>query len=503
MSQLANKETPEERPDALFRAAQKFQARPAFYMGLVAVALIAALGVQVATSLDQDSGEDHFSPVWGAYVEARNRVAQNQPANAELARLDEAVEDAKGSNAEASALWLSAIAQYGSAYTREKLSHNDRKPYLEAAQSALTTLREKRFDQFYFPPAQKQFFTTGGEPPVEDMLKRVSDDLAWSKQNSKENPEPDAAPIAVLRTDAGDIRVKFFSALAPKHVKNFVTLARAGTYNGTAFHFVDGAAAPTGISGGDPLSYFYNDPLKKMHILRWGKGGTGYDLPPEPSRFRIVHKRAILTAQRRDGADWDNGAQFQILLDTVPRLDRTYSPFAQVIDGMDVADKIAKGRTAQSHGPFRDDSEFQALGASGLIVEPTWIQKVIVYNAEGDALAHSYPLSDGEKKLSTLKDTPLKPLSGAELRAKRTLVVPAGTPTFRRGLDIPFPSDLADPSAAKPEGERRVAENVSATGTSGSGDDDKKKDADSASKDDGGDEKSDEKKEPAKEEGGG
>lgn len=462
MSHLEPKDATEERPDALIRVAQHIQRRPALYLGVIALVLASVIGVQIASSLASEDGEDYFSPVWDAYSEVRGRVTRNLPATAELARLDQAAEAARGSKAEASALWLSALGHYASAFTKDKFSFEDRKPGLEAARDALTKLKGKQFD--YFPPSLEKFFTSAGAPPVDEMHARVVADLNWVKENAHGNPEPDEAPTAVLRTDSGDIHLRFFSALAPKHVENFVMLARAGAYNGTAFHFVRGSESPIGISGGDPLSYFYNDPLKKIHILRWGHGGTGYDIPPEASRYRISHKRGIVTAQRRGIADWDNGAQFQILVDTDRDLDRSFSPFAEVVEGIEIADKIAKSPTAGSHGPFRDSFEFGTLATLGLVVEPVWIQKVIIYNKAGEALEHSYPITDGEKKLSTLSASPLKPLSESELSANRKLVVASKTPTFRRGLDIPFPTDLSDPSAADPAGERRVAKDVSATG---------------------------------------
>ena len=462
-----------ERPDALQRAAADFQKRPAFYLGWVAVALVAMITIQIATRWESGPGEDHFSPVWAAYVEAREKVASNQPAPAELARLGQARESARGTNAEASALWLSAIAHYGAAFTKEKITFEDRRPDLEAARDALAELRSGNFD--YYPTAMKHFFSTGGKPPVDDMYDRVVADLEWAKDNAQSNPQPDESPTVVLRTDEGDVYLRFFGTLAPKHVENFLTLVKAGAYNGTAFHFVSGGAKPDSLGAGDPLTYFYNDPFKKTHILRWGEGGTGYNLPPEQARFRISHVRGIVTSQRPSNADWDNGSQFRILLDTDPTIDRQHTPFAQVVEGLDVVEKAASRPTASGHATYKDDTEFTTLGTRGLIVEPALIEKAIAYDASGAAMEHAFPLADGEKKLSTLKSAPLKPLSEEELRAGRTLVDPSKATQYRKGIDIPFPADLSDPDSASAAGERRVPENVNATGQ-GDGSGEEKKD---------------------------
>ena len=157
MSDVATGTTPEERPDALQRLAADFQERPAFYLGWVAAALVILIGVQIATKFDSGPGEDHFSPVWAAYEEARDRVGRNLPATAELERLNKELEKSRGTNAEASALWLSALAHYGSAFTTEKVSFAERKPDLETALSNLTELQDKKFD--YYPTAMSQYFT--------------------------------------------------------------------------------------------------------------------------------------------------------------------------------------------------------------------------------------------------------------------------------------------------------------------------------------------------------
>jgi peptidyl-prolyl cis-trans isomerase B (cyclophilin B) len=465
-------------PDALQKFAADFKEKKRFYAGVAVVAIAIVVAVLAVKYLGGSEEEDFFSPVWNAYSLATDRIVQNRAAADELADLDRAVESARGSNAEGAALWLAAIAHYGSAFTKDKLSFEDRKPGLEAAKAVLDELKDPRFD--YFPPALSRWFTASGKPPVDRLLAQVEADLTWSQAHTYTEPKPADSPTAVIRTDAGDIHLRFFPDLAPKHVENFLMLAKKGAYNGTAFHFVRGGESPIGVSGGDPLTYFYNDGLKKDHVLRWGEGSTGYDVPPEESRFRMVHRRAVVSAQRRENADWDNGAQFQILLDADPNLDRTYTPFAIVVEGMNVVEKAASRPTAANHPVFKDDPAFKSLSAQGLIVDPTWIQKVLVYDASGNAEKHEFPLDEGEKKLSGIASSALKPLKGAELRANRKLVDPRKVTEFARGTDTPFPSDMADPAKEKPEGERRVAEKASATGQ----EPEEKKEGEPAKKDD-------------------
>ena len=447
--------------DRVESALNAFSERRGFYLTLV-VALLALVVVLLVIANKDEEREDHFSPVWDAYTSVRSNVWADRASEEDLTRLDEALEKVRNTDAEGSALWLSAIAHYGAAFTRDKPSFEEKRPHLEKAEERLKELQDKRFDHFL--PAIARWYSNAGAPPVAELARRIDQDLSWAKEHGYERPTPDKAPTAVLRTDLGDIYLRFYAALAPKQVDNFLALARKGAYNGTAFHFVRGGIDAIGVSGGDPLTYFYNDPLNKDQILRWGNGTTGYGLPPAESRFRIVHERAIVTAQRLRRADWDNGAQFQILLQPDASLDRDYSPFAYVVEGMDVVGKMAGRKRAADHGPYKDDPRFRGPDKSGLLVKPVWIQKVIVYGEDGVALEHGFPLDDGEKKLAGLKTTPVKALAEEALRVDRTLRDPRKHAEFRPGIDIPFPEDMNNLVDAKPEGNRRVLGEIDAPG---------------------------------------
>jgi cyclophilin family peptidyl-prolyl cis-trans isomerase len=230
-----------------------------------------------------------------------------------------------------------------------------------------------------------------------------------------------------------------------------------GTYNDTAFHFIRRAGTPNakGVMGGDPFSFFYNDPLKQKHLLRWGSGGVGYDLPPEEARARINHRAGIVTSQMREKADWNNGVQFMIMVDTDPSLDRKHTPFAKVVEGQALVEKAAERKTAAEHEPYKEVYAFSSITTRDLIVEPVIIHKVIVYR-DGRAADHAYPLAEGEKTLATLASTPVEPLPAANDVAYcgRLLRAIDAEGEARRGLDVPFPEDV-DAEDADPKGERK------------------------------------------------
>ncbi len=142
-------------------------------------------------------------------------------------------------------------------------------------------------------------------------------------------------PRASISTALGEIVIRFFPDDAPRHVENFINLAKMGFYDGTTFHRI----VPNFIiQGGDPLS---KEPDRACH----GTGGPGYFLNPEPSDR--PHKRGAVSMAKlpRDGESTrdfnDNGSQFFICMADSSSLDRRYTVFGQVLRGLDVLDKIA------------------------------------------------------------------------------------------------------------------------------------------------------------------
>jgi peptidyl-prolyl cis-trans isomerase B (cyclophilin B) len=99
-------------------------------------------------------------------------------------------------------------------------------------------------------------------------------------------------PRATITTKFGEIRIKFYPDDAPRHVENFINLAKMGFYDDTTFHRVVPGFI---IQGGDPLS-------KTSDRLSHGTGGPGYFLNPEPNDR--PHKRGAISMAKmpRDGS---------------------------------------------------------------------------------------------------------------------------------------------------------------------------------------------------------
>jgi len=149
--------------------------------------------------------------------------------------------------------------------------------------------------------------------------------------------KPGRETRAAIETTYGTIVIRLFPDVAPKHVDNFVKLAREGFYHGTIFH----AAVPGFmIQGGDPVTQVSKNtytgccPDKR----KYGSGGPGWTIPAEFNN--IPHKRGIVSMVRFKDPD-SAGSQFFIVIKDSNFLDGKYTAFGEVTSGMDVADKIA------------------------------------------------------------------------------------------------------------------------------------------------------------------
>ena len=132
---------------------------------------------------------------------------------------------------------------------------------------------------------------------------------------------------ANIETNHGKISFELLPDLAPETVRNFEKLTKDGFYDGTLFHRVIPGFM---IQGGDPNT-------KTDNKSSWGMGGPGYNVKAEFSSRS--HLRGIVSMARAQDPD-SAGSQFFIVTSDSAFLDRQYTVFGQVKEGMDVADKI-------------------------------------------------------------------------------------------------------------------------------------------------------------------
>ena len=142
--------------------------------------------------------------------------------------------------------------------------------------------------------------------------------------------------IMILKLKDGDIKIELFEDTAPNHVKRVKQLALEGKYDGVVFHrVIDGFMAQTGDVK------FGNSSNDKFDLKRAGQGGS--DLPDLKEEFSdLPHERGTLSMARSQNPNSAN-SQFFICFKESSFLDRQYTVFGKVIEGMDLVDKIKKG----------------------------------------------------------------------------------------------------------------------------------------------------------------
>ena len=140
----------------------------------------------------------------------------------------------------------------------------------------------------------------------------------------------------ILKLKDGEVKIELFEDVAPNHVKRIKDLANAGKYDNVVFHrVIDGFMAQTGdVQFGNSLSDNFN-------LSRAGMGGS--DLPDLKEEFNdLPHERGTLSMARSSNPNSAN-SQFFICFGPTPHLDRQYTVFGKVLEGMEFVDMITKG----------------------------------------------------------------------------------------------------------------------------------------------------------------
>jgi peptidyl-prolyl cis-trans isomerase B (cyclophilin B) len=200
-------------------------------------------------------------------------------------------------------------------------------------------LKESYSSEKDSPGAPKADANTPAEANKPAEANAPKDETTSSNQSKKpleeqELEEPkfekpkDGEEVAVIETKFGKIVAKFRADKAKEHVANFKKLANKGFYNQTIFHRVIPGFM---IQGGDPNT------KDKSASGTYGQGGPGYAIIAEFNN--LDHKRGVLS-MARSGDPNSAGSQFFVCVADSASLNKQYTAFGEVVEGMDVADKI-------------------------------------------------------------------------------------------------------------------------------------------------------------------
>ena len=193
--------------------------------------------------------------------------------------------------------------------------------------------------------------------------------IAFAQTDKKKTMEKEH--IVAITTDFGTMKLKLYNE-TPQHRDNFLKLAKEGFYDSLLFHRVIKGFM---IQGGDPQS------KGAAQGKQLGGGDVGYTVPAEFNPALFHKKGALCAARTENPAKASSGCQFYIAqgkvytnqeLDQmgktftpeqrkayttvggVPFLDMGYTVYGEVIEGLDVLDKIAAVQTSQGDRPVKD-----------------------------------------------------------------------------------------------------------------------------------------------------
>jgi len=166
--------------------------------------------------------------------------------------------------------------------------------------------------------------------------------LAMTIETSDAGAAPNPENVLVMELKDGIVKIEMLPDLAPKHVEQIKTLTRQGFYDGIVFHrVIDGFMAQTG----DPT----------------GTGRGGSDLPDIPAEFSAEpFERGVVGMARSQNPDSAN-SQFFITFAPARFLDRQYTVWGRVIEGMEFVDMIKKAPHGDQSGTVRDPDKIISL----------------------------------------------------------------------------------------------------------------------------------------------
>ncbi|MGL4367296.1 MAG: peptidylprolyl isomerase [Brevinemataceae bacterium] len=153
-------------------------------------------------------------------------------------------------------------------------------------------------------------------------------------QSSRILPVNSKNPVVIIETSEGTVQAELFQDKAPITVSNFISLVEKGYYDGIIFHRV---IKDFMIQTGDPQGT--------------GMGGPGYTIKDEFHPM-LKHAKGGVLSMANAGPN-TGGSQFFITLVPTSWLDGKHAVFGQVIEGLDIVQKIGSVKTDQSDKPVK------------------------------------------------------------------------------------------------------------------------------------------------------
>lgn len=287
------------------------------YWLLATVAILATTGVILYMQHARETHEVTNDESWGKLLEIAKPDPLTGSMSASAKDLQQLGSSMKGLQAGPWALFIAATSALD-------------KADFDTAEASLATLKAEY-------PSHPLVTTPHGEDrlsAVASLEKQLAAERSWRQKHPGlfANPAlPADAPKVRIVTDKGTIVVGLAANAAPKHVENFLKLAREKFYDGIKFHRVK---ANQFVQGGDPNT-------RADDVANWGMGGPGYKVDREESGWH--HFEGALAAAKMGTDSQSSGSQFYICTTPQHQFDADYVVFGTVLEGLDVARTISEG----------------------------------------------------------------------------------------------------------------------------------------------------------------
>ncbi len=173
---------------------------------------------------------------------------------------------------------------------------------------------------------------------TEPANEQTAQDAAGEPQKTEEEPTMQNPIVTITMKDGGVMKLELYPDVAPNTVKNFISLANAGFYDGLIFHRI---IAGFMIQGGGYNANGY--PVDTGYSIKGEFASNGFE-------NNLKHTRGVISMARTAVPD-SAGAQFFIMHEDAPHLDGEYAAFGMLLEGFDVLDSIATVQTGYNDVP--------------------------------------------------------------------------------------------------------------------------------------------------------
>ena len=177
-----------------------------------------------------------------------------------------------------------------------------------------------------------------GDTPAEEKPEQPAEQPAEGQNTTEEDPTVQNPIATITMKDGGVMKLELYPDVAPNTVKNFISLANSGFYDGLTFHRI---IAGFMIQGGDPAGNGSGGP---DYCIKGEFASNGFNNP-------LSHKRGVISMARTPMPD-SAGSQFFIMHADGDFLDGQYAAFGMLTEGYTVLDKIAMSKTDSADAPL-------------------------------------------------------------------------------------------------------------------------------------------------------